>query len=383
LVATLEDIPAPILAADLPTGMDSDTGQAEGPVVCAHTTVTLGMPKVGMLFHPGCVLVGDVVVADIGLPRELAAPPERGVELLETGDLATFLPAIPSTAHKGDCGRILVIAGSTGMSGAAALCCQAALRTGAGLVYLAIPEHLNAVLETMLPEVITLPLPQHDGQHCELGFAQLSPRLEGFDAVVIGPGLGRGSGPTGLLATFLSSWRGPTVLDADALFHVHAEALFSEKVVLTPHLGEMSRLTGEAAPSIRLDLLGSARREAARRRAVVVLKGVPTVVAAPEGQTGVNLTGNAGLATGGSGDVLAGMIAGFMGQGAAAYRAALAGAYAHGLAADLAAAEMPHASIVPTDLIGAIPKALGVAGFGDRSEPSPWWKHPTPTRNTR
>ena len=374
VVHALDSISAPILAVDVPTGVDADTGQTDGPAIHADTTVTMGLPKIGMLFHPGCALVGKLIVADIGFPHDLVAPPEYGVEILESGDLATLLPKIPSTAHKGDCGKVLVIAGSTGMTGAAALCCQGALRAGAGLVYLAIPEHLNAILETMLPETITIPVAEHDGQHCAAGFERIRERFGGVDMVVLGPGLGRGTGPAELVASVLQSWRGPMVVDADALFHLSERTILSEHVVLTPHPGEMAHLTGETVATVRANCLRSGQREAARRNAVLLLKGAPTVVADASGRCAVNLTGNAGLATGGSGDVLAGIIAGFMAQGADGYRAAQAGAFVHGLSADLAAEEMPHASIIPSDLIRLLPKALGVAGFGDRAVPAPWWK---------
>ncbi len=363
-----------VLAVDLPTGLDSDTGQAPGPVVRAHATVTMGLPKLGMLVHPGCVLVGELTVADIGFPSDLVCPPAKGVMILERGDVATFLPRIPSTAHKGECGKVLVVAGSVGMTGAAALCCEAALRTGAGLVYLAIPSTLNPILESLLPETITVPLPCVDDQHCAAGFEALRRRLEGVDVVVVGPGLGRGPGPGEMVRRVMDEWRGPLVVDADGLFHLSREATLRENVILTPHMGEMERLTGAGALAIRADLFTAARTESARRKAVLLLKGVPTIVASPSGDCGVNLTGNAGLAKGGSGDVLAGVIAGLLGQGAEPFRAALAAAFIHGLAADRAVEGLPHAAVLPRDLVRLLPDALAAAGYGDRGEPVPWWK---------
>ncbi|MBN1423663.1 NAD(P)H-hydrate dehydratase [Candidatus Fermentibacteria bacterium] len=373
-IQRLETLRSPVLAVDIPTGMDSDTGRADGPVVSASATVTMGLLKTGMLFFPGCTLAGRLTVADIGLPRELLDPPQGGVQILEPGDLASSLPTVPSSAHKGLAGRILVIAGATGMTGAAALCCAAALKAGAGMVYLAIPEHLNTILETMLPEVITIPVPERDGMHCRGTLDAVRSLLDSIDTVVLGPGLGRGAGPADLVKEVLASWRGPLVLDADGLFHLPADLTLSNQAVLTPHIGEMARLAGCSGDSLRADPRGAACREACRRQATVLLKGAPTVVADGKGHTGVNLTGNAGLATGGSGDVLSGAIAGFMAQGAEGYRAAMAGAFVHGLAADCALEEMPHASILPTDVVRLLPKALRMAGFGDRSDPRPWWK---------
>lgn len=373
-VEWLQEIKAPVLAVDIPTGVDSDTGQVAGPAVQAVATVTMGLLKTGMLFHPGCELVGKLMVADIGLPRELVVSPEGGVEILESGDLATYLPKIKSTVHKTECGRILVVAGSTGMTGAAALCCAAALRVGAGLVYLAIPDHLNGVLEAMLPETITIPVPSRDGMHCREALETLRGLLSRVDVVVLGPGLGRGAGPAELVPALLSSWRGPLVLDADGLFYLPSGMTHSSDVVLTPHMGEMARLSGCSADFLETNRLSAARLEASRRRATVVLKGVPTVVTQAGATTGVNLTGNAGLATGGSGDVLSGTIAGFMAQGAGSFRAAMAGAFVHGVAADLALEEMPQASVLPTDVVRLLPRALRTAGFGDRTEPRPWWK---------
>lgn len=363
----------PVVSVDIPTGMDSDTGQAPGPVVRATVTVTMGLLKVGMLFHPGCTLVGEVEVADLGFPPPLTTSPAGGVQILDPGDLAWFLPSVPSTAHKGTCGKVVVVGGSPGMTGAVALCCRAALRTGAGLVYAAIPRSLNVILETMLPEVITLPLPEEDGFHGQRGLEALACFLGQVDVVVVGPGLGRRDGPCQMVRGLLDTWRGPTVVDADALFHLPSPMAFTSPVVLTPHPGEMARLSGLNVDSIEADRRGAATAEAVKRNAVVVLKGVPTVVADPH-RCGVNLTGNAGMATGGSGDVLAGVVAGFLAQGAGPFEAALAAAFVHGLSADLVARRMPQASLIPSDLVEALPEALAVGGFGDRSRPVPWWK---------
>lgn len=373
-VTVLSHAGVPILSVDLPTGLDSDTGQIPGPCIQAHTTVTMGLPKTGMYFPPGCHTVGRLVVANIGFPKELLLSPSGGVAVLETSDLPVILPAVPSTAHKGNCGRAVVVAGSIGMTGAAALACGATLRLGAGLVYLAIPESLNTIAETLLPEVITIPLPENGGAHCINGLSGIKKCLEAAEVLLLGPGIGRSQTTGDLVHQLLESWHGPTVLDADGLYHVSSEMTFHPRLLLTPHFGEMARLTGKEVTELMEDRLSEAKAEAVRRDASLLLKGMPTVIVSHDTRAAINITGNAGLATGGSGDVLAGIVTGLMAQSAEIFAAAQAAAFLHGLAADRLAESMPHAAILPSDLLDILPETLRIAGYGDRSRPVPWWR---------
>jgi NAD(P)H-hydrate epimerase len=377
-VTALSSTGIPVLSVDIPSGLDGDTGQIPGTCVEAQTTVTMGLAKTGMYFPPGCHTVGRLVVADIGFPKGLLLSPPGGVEIMETSDLPAVLPTIPSTAHKGDCGRALVVAGSIGMTGAAALACNAALRVGAGLVYLAIPDSLNTIVETLLPEVITIPLPESDGSHCIDGFSRIRQCLEAADVLLLGPGIGRSPATTDLVHQLLGSWYGPTVLDADGLYHVSPQMTFHPRLLLTPHFGEMARLTGKDVAHLLGDRLSGAKAEALKRDASLLLKGMPTVIVSQAMRAAINITGNAGLATGGSGDVLAGIVTGLMAQSAETFPAAQAAAFLHGLAADRLAESMPHAAILPSDLLDILPETLRIAGYGDRSSPAPWWRRDKP-----
>jgi NAD(P)H-hydrate epimerase len=373
-VTALSDVEIAVLSVDIPTGLDSDTGQIAGNALQAQTTVTMGLPKVGMYFPPGCQRVGKLVVVDIGFPKELLLSPPGGVEVTEQSDLTALVPTLPSTVHKGDCGKVVIVAGSTGMTGAAALACSAALRVGAGLVYLAIPESLNTIVEVLLPEVISIPLPEDDGAHCPSGLSRIKTYIETAQALLIGPGIGRSQSTGELVRQILESWNGPTVLDADGLYHVTRKMTFHPRLLLTPHFGEMARLREKKVADLMADRLAHVRAEAVQRKAAVLLKGMPTVIASQDTRVAINLTGNAGLATGGSGDVLAGIVTGIVAQGAEIFPSAQAGAFIHGLAADHVAQSMPHAAILPSDLLRSLPEALRMVGCGDRSEPIPWWR---------
>jgi len=352
-----------VLALDLPTGVDADTGAIARRAVRADLTVTFGCPKRGHLLYPGRAFVGALEVVDIGLaPDALAATPSP-VRLATPAAMAALLPARDPRAHKGSVGRVLVVGGSTGLTGAVALAARAALRSGAGYVQAAIPRSLNDVLEVKLTEEMTLAMPETPER--TLALAALEPllaRAGEADAVALGSGLSRHREAAELARRAVAECDRPLVIDADGLnaFEGHTESLARAQAprVLTPHLGEMRRLTGIDAGTLEANRIDLTREWARRWRAVIVLKGAPTVTATADGHTTVNPTGNPGMATAGMGDVLTGAIAALIAQGLGPYDAARLGVYLHGMAGDLVAAEKGQAGMVAGDVAEAMPRAL-------------------------
>jgi NAD(P)H-hydrate epimerase len=348
----------PILAVDVPSGLDADTGRAEGPCVRARQTVTLALPKLGLLLHPGRGLAGDLVVADIGMPRALIAEAEAAVCVTGEEDVRSRLPARPPDAHKGTFGRAFLLGGSVGMTGAAALAAEAALRAGAGLAFLGCPSSLNAILEAKLTEVITVPLPETEsGGISDSGSDVVRAQIGASQAVAIGPGLGRHPRTAALVRQILKECAAPIVVDADAL-NVVAPAgpgTFPPRAVLTPHPGEMARLLGTNTGTVQSNRVATAARAAREWECVVLLKGTPTVIAAPSGEVWLNPTGSSGMATGGTGDVLTGLTAGLLAQGLSPLAAALCAAYVHGRAGERAAGRLGEAGMLAGDVLTAVP----------------------------
>ncbi|RJP78927.1 MAG: NAD(P)H-hydrate dehydratase [Candidatus Zixiibacteriota bacterium] len=355
--------PEPVLAVDIPSGVDSDTGQVHGPAVRAECTVTMGMRKRGLVLPPGRELAGRVSVANISLPPGIWAGTQIPFHLLEKKDIPAMLPRRARTAHKGDCGRAFVLAGSPGMTGAAALCSQATLRIGAGLVILGIPASLNPILEAKLTEVITRRLAENrEGCLSPDAMPVLEDLVSWADVVGVGPGLSQHPDTEQTVRMLLGSIKKPLVIDADGLNVMGMESEFAGMLppgsILTPHPGEFSRLTGMPVEEILTHRVDLARRKAADWGAVLVLKGSPTIIADPGGAAYCNPTGGPVLATGGSGDVLTGMILGLLAQGCPPLHAACAGVFLHGLAGDLAAREIGVAATVAGDLDRFIPRAV-------------------------
>ena len=337
---------APILAVDGPTGLDLTSGEAHGPVR-AQITVTFGGPRRGhLLAREWC---GKVVIVDIGLPPVDPAWPV----LVTDAWAAARLPRLQPTMHKGDRGRVTVVGGAEGMTGAALHAARAALAAGAGLVKLIAGKEAIAAARASLPDVLTV----ESAFGPELEPAALE-ALEWADAVVLGPGLGREASRERFLAAALGRRAVPTVLDADALHMVKPEILSpsSRPLVLTPHVGEFRALVGDAlADQAANDRWGAAAKAASKLKATVLLKGVPTVIADLRGPVHVVASGNPGLATGGSGDLLAGFVGAFLARGMAPAEAAALGAHALGRAADLGARQWTARSLRPADVLAALP----------------------------
>jgi NAD(P)H-hydrate epimerase len=343
LAQRLADHGAPILAVDGPTGLDLSSGEAHGPVR-ARLTVTFGGPRRGhLLAREWC---GRVVVVDIGLP-----PPDTAWPVLVTDAWAAErLPRLVPQMHKGDRGRVCVIGGANGMSGAAIHAARAALAAGAGLVKLVAARETIAAAQASLPDLLTVETAL--GETIE---PQVAEAAEWADAVVLGPGLGRESARERFVAEVLARRAVPTVVDADALHYFKGAA--SRPVVCTPHVGEFRALAGDAlADEVANDRWSAAARAAAKLKCTVLLKGVPTVIADLRGPEQVVASGNPGLATGGSGDLLAGFIGAFLARGTAPAEAAALGAHALGRAAEQGARQWTARSLRPADVLAALPE---------------------------
>jgi NAD(P)H-hydrate epimerase len=353
----------PIVAVDLPSGLDGDTGRVLGTAVTAALTVTLARPKRGLYLGAGPNHAGAIRVADIGIPEDVIAAAKIPVALLEAASIRSSLPVRPRTAHKGTFGHAGIIAGSVGKTGAAAMAALGALRVGAGLVTLAIPRSLNDVLEAKLLEVMTYPVPETDAR--TLSMKALTPLLSfagGKTALAIGPGLGTHPETQALIHDLLAVVTQPIVLDADGINALAGKPEIlgktSAPLVVTPHPGEMARLLGLSPAEVQKDRLGAAGRLARDQNICVVLKGAGTVIAGVDGRLAVNSTGNPGMATAGTGDVLTGMIVGLLAQGLSPWDAACAGVYLHGLAGDLAASDLGEAGLIAGDVLRTIPRAI-------------------------
>ncbi len=360
-IRDLAESAARVLALDVPSGVSSDAGDLAWPAVRAEVTVAFAAPKYGHVLPPACDRVGALVVADIGIPSSLLS---ARLWLAEAADLAAAYPRRAPDAHKGTFGHVLVIAGSVGKTGAAILSATAALRAGAGLVTVATPEPALATIAAGRPELMTEPLPaelDEDGASRALALAK------GRDAVVIGPGLGQDAGTRAFVRAVLENCTAPLLLDADALNALAPSRNDSGAVtslrrkaptIVTPHPGEMARLTGSTAVDVQRRRLETARAFAMETGAVVVLKGQRTVVADGDGRAAINPTGNPGLAKGGTGDVLSGVVGALLGRGLDAWQAALAGVFLHGRAGDLAAEERGQEALLAGDVVEALGRAL-------------------------
>jgi ADP-dependent NAD(P)H-hydrate dehydratase / NAD(P)H-hydrate epimerase len=362
LIDRVNHLRTPVLAVDIPTGLSADTGEVLGVAVQSRVTVTYGWPKLGQLIPPGRDYVGRLWQADISIPPALAR--EVPLELAEPGILRLLLPPRPFASNKGTFGHLLVLAGSEGKTGAATLTSEAALRAGAGLVTLGIPASLNDIMEVKLTEAMTVPLPEAPEARV-LGRGALKPVLDILDekfSVAIGPGLGTHPETRELVCRLVHDLPNPMVVDADGINNLAADraclAGAAGPRILTPHPGEMARLVDLSIPEVQARRLDVARETASRFGVTVVLKGAQTVVAAPDGRASLNASGNPALASGGTGDILTGLIGGFLAQGLAPWDAARLGVYLHGLAADVFVAQHGSRGLMAGDLVRIFPDVL-------------------------
>ena len=353
-----------IIALDVPSGLNADTGAADDACLYADNTITLGFPKLGLFNFPGAERAGKITVVDIGIPSSLA---EQATAELVTGEWAkSVLPGRPLGANKSTFGRVLVVAGSTSYIGAAYLACSGVIRVGAGLATLATAISLQPVLASKLTEVTYLPLPESRPGIISLEAARLiHQQLDQYNVLLLGCGLGQSQSVIRFIRSVLfrsKSALPSSVLDADALNTLAKIPdwwqQLTDDAILTPHPGEMARLTGASVNEVQSDRLGIARKAAAEWHKTIVLKGAYTVIAAPDGRARISPVANPGLASAGTGDVLAGAIAGLVAQGLSFFDAAVCGVYLHSRAGEMVEAELGDAGMLATDLLPQLPLVI-------------------------
>jgi NAD(P)H-hydrate epimerase len=364
---------APTVAVDLPSGLNTDTGAVEGACIHAEITVTFALPKFGLVDFPGVDCVGELIVADIGMPRPVMQAEHVHAWMTDREDVRAALPSRKESrdSNKGTFGHVFIYAGAQGFAGAPTLTAEGAARTGAGLVTLVVPQGVQtAVMSRVNPVIMTKGLPETEQGTFAVKALEAALKLaEKADAVAIGPGIGgtEDAETRQFVREFVSRCCVPLVVDADALNILaaapdHGASVVRRRVaatILTPHPGEMGRLLGIGTKDVQADRRGVVERAASEFDCVVLLKGSRTLVADPEGNLHINITGNAGMATGGAGDTLTGIVGALLAAGTGAREAAAAGAYLHGRAGDIAARKQGgKAGLLAVDLIETLPQAL-------------------------
>jgi ADP-dependent NAD(P)H-hydrate dehydratase / NAD(P)H-hydrate epimerase len=364
IIDSVNSSEAEVIAVDIPSGVNASTGEKSVHTMQADYTITFGCLKVGHLGMPGRLACGDVNVVNIGFSPEVIDSVTPFANTLSTAEAAQHIPCRAYNAHKGSTGHVFVIAGSVGMSGAAALVSRAAMLAGAGVVTVGCPRSLNDILEIKLTEVMTFPLPEVRKKRClsmrALGLLRKS--VQKADVVTVGPGLGTYYETKELVRRFISEYNGRIVLDADGInaFEGDMESLRSApcEIVITPHAGELAKLTGISIGDIIADPFKASQKASEATGKIVLLKGSPTVISDPSGTTWINSTGNEGMATAGMGDVLTGTISGLAAQKLDLYNAAILGAYVHGLAGEIVSEKKGIHGVMAGDVLESLPDAL-------------------------
>lgn len=362
-IDAINGLRCPVVAVDVPSGADASTGAVSGACVRADITVTFHASKLGLWIMPAKAFAGRVEVVDIGIPIDEPLPP--GLESSAGLILPSVLGLVPrrsGDSNKFSSGSVLVVGGSTGLTGAVCLASEAAMRAGAGWVRAAVPGSLNLVFEQKLTEVMTIPLLDTEGALETGNLDSLLEAAERADSVVLGPGLGRAEGSFELARALVGKLDVPLLIDADGLNALAGRlGLVAERTaptVLTPHAGELARLLEKQSSEVSAQRLASAREAADRAQAIVILKGDDSLVVEPGGRLGVSSGGSPGLATAGTGDVLSGVIGAFIAKGVGPFEAACAGVYAHAQAGWVAATDLGADSVIASDVIGALPAVL-------------------------
>jgi NAD(P)H-hydrate epimerase len=352
-----------VVSIDIPSGVNGENGKVLGKCIKAHKTVTFTFPKTGLLINPGCEYTGGLVIADIGIPKIICETYDIETILIDEGHVSGIIPKRLRESSKGNYGRVLIVSGSTGMTGSGCLSAKAALRTGAGLVYLGVPAALSNIYGTQLVEPIVIPFEDKGkGYFSKESGKDIIKELEKMNAAAIGSGISCRQDIVEFVHEILINARIPLVLDADALNAVAKDAAILKKskvpLIVTPHPGEMSRLIGTSIQDVQKDRIKHARDFSDEYNVITVLKGSKTIIATPHGRVYINPTGNPGMSTAGTGDVLTGIIAGFIGQGFSPEDAAVAGVFLHGLAGDSAAQRKGEYGLIAGDLIEELPYAI-------------------------
>ena len=353
----------PVLSIDIPSGVDGTDGSVRGKCIKAAVTVTFCLPKTGLALQPGCEHTGRLVVADIGIPPCVIDQQELCTWLIDAEMVSHMIPVRKANSNKGDYGKVLLVTGSTGMTGSGCLASMAALRSGTGLAYAGVPESLAHIYGAALTEPIILPL-EDGGNGCLAveSAEQILNHMNRMSVAAIGPGLTASNSITEIVERIITESTIPLIVDADALNAISGNTAILKKLtvkaVVTPHPGEMARLTGISICDVQADRVGVAKRFAEEYGVITVLKGSRTVIALPDERVFINPTGNAGMASAGMGDVLTGIIAGLSAQGAAMEDAAIAGVYLHGIAGDAAATKLGMHGLLASDVIEYLPQTF-------------------------
>jgi NAD(P)H-hydrate epimerase len=356
----------PVIAIDIPSGISSDTGQIMGCAIKARYTVTFGLPKRGHLLYPGAEYIGKLFIEDIGFPQKLLKSDRIKVNLVQKEDAFSLLPQRPRYSHKGTYGHVLLVAGSKGKTGAAFMAARACLKAGAGLVTMGVPESLIDTFQSRVTEEMILPLADKgDGT---LSYSAVDSILEFLNqrvnVLAIGPGISTDKEISRLVSLLITESKVPMVIDADGINAIAGKADVLRKskapLILTPHPGEMARLLRDdiGIKEIEKDRINIALKFSKKTKTYLVLKGVPTITATPDGEVFINSTGNPGMATAGMGDVLTGMISAFLAQRLSPKDAAVLGVYMHGYIGDIMAEKKGEHSLVASDIINAIPRVF-------------------------
>ena len=364
VITAMNRSPGCVVSVDIPSGLPADAPYFDGLCVHADFTVAMGLPKLGMVQYPARGFCGEIIVDSLLFPDDLLSSPMSSRCSLITSELVrALLPPRPPDGHKGTFGSVLIVAGSPGMTGAASMTALASARSGTGLVYVAIPQSLNPILEVKLTEPLTIPLPTDvEGIPDMRMYEGIMEKAKFVDAIAVGPGMGRAPQTQELIRKLFITIEKPLVLDADGInaFEDRPELLKKRTGpgILTPHPGELSRLVHIPPSEIQKNRLEAARKYASEFQLILVLKGAATVIAEPGGEVFVNSSGNTALSKGGSGDVLTGLIAGFLAQGASSLSAAILGVFLQGLSGEIASREKTERAALPGDVIESIPLAF-------------------------
>ena len=352
-----------VISVDMPSGIHSDTGKIMGGAVKADETVTLGFPKKGLYLYPGYEYAGIIHIEDIAIPPSLIERIETKAGFLTDSEAVDLLPVRKRRSNKGDCGRIFVFAGSDEMPGAASMACSAAYMTGGGLVRACVTQNTASVIQHWQREVVTRITADKNGMYCKKSLDNLTDEIKHADVIVLGPGIGRSPDVTEFVFELLKISEAPVVIDADALFAVSENVNILKEIkapcVITPHPGEMSRLAKMSVSDILDDIAGTASRFSGEFNVVTLLKDAHTIIAGPDGQIYINTTGNNALSKAGTGDVLTGMIAGFIAQGSDVFNASVLGAYFHGKSCEKACLSRSRYSVIASDIIENISAVMG------------------------
>ncbi|MEJ5306558.1 MAG: NAD(P)H-hydrate dehydratase [Ignavibacteria bacterium] len=354
------------LSVDIPTGLSSDNGKILGEAFSADYTLTMGLPKVGLLINDGPRVSGKIEIVDISYPDYLSNSIEIRKNLIEEIDVYERLPKRPYDAHKYSVGKVFAIAGSAGLTGAAKMSCEAALISGCGGVLLLTTQKLLNIYAKSLKEVMTYPLKNNNGNYfVQSDFDEIKSKIDWADVLMIGPGLGQNEETQKFLKRILLEYpEKKKVIDADGLNllanFINDKNLSLKNSILTPHLGEFARLTKKSIDELKENIFEMGSNFAKKYKSILVLKGAPTIIFDPDGNSFINSTGNSGMATVGMGDVLTGIISSFYAQGLSAIDAAITGVFLHGLAGDIAAVKKGKLSLISSDVIKSIPKAIKI-----------------------